>query len=228
MARPHRPIRSFVKREGRMSAAQSRALSELLPIYGVDTRSPIDMDKLFGRQAPRYIEIGFGMGTSLIEMAETHPDRDYLGIEVHRPGVGSLLAKVQEKELSNLRVINDDAVTVLTKLIPADSVDGVMLFFPDPWPKKKHHKRRILQSGFIDSVRRCLKIGGVFHLATDWEDYAEQMLESLNATDGFRNSADDQGYADRGERPLTKYEHRGLRLGHQVHDLIFIKQTSAD
>jgi tRNA (guanine-N7-)-methyltransferase len=224
MAKPHRPIRSFVKREGRMSAAQTRALKELMPVYGVDCQSPIFMDELFGRDAPRYIEIGFGMGTSLIEMAETHPEHDYLGIEVHRPGVGSLLASLHDKGLTNLRVINDDAVKVLAEHIPADSMDGAMLFFPDPWQKKKHHKRRILQVPFIQSVMRCLKQGGVFHLATDWEDYAQQMLETLTATEGLVNSVN-EGYASRGQRPMTKYERRGLRLGHEVHDLIFIKQS---
>jgi len=223
IAKPHRPIRSFVKREGRMSAAQSRALNELMPVYGVDCQSPIVMDELFDRLAPRFIEIGFGMGASLIEMAATHPEHDYLGIEVHRPGVGSLLASLHDKELRNLKVINDDAVKVIAEHMPPDSVDGVMLFFPDPWQKKKHHKRRILQPPFIQSVMRCLKQWGVFHLATDWEDYAQHMLAALTATEGLINSMG-EGYASRGQRPMTKYERRGIRLGHEVYDLIFIKQ----
>jgi tRNA (guanine-N7-)-methyltransferase len=220
----HRPIRSFVKREGRMTQAQQRALEELLPLYGVaDIDRPIDLDTLFPRSAPRYLEIGFGMGMSLIKMAEGNPDNDYLGIEVHRPGVGSVLIKVHEKQLQNLKVINHDAVAVLQQAIPENSLDGIYLFFPDPWPKKKHHKRRIVQQGFVERVYRCLKPGGILHMATDWEDYALYMLQVMAGAAGFSNTAGAARYATRGQRPETKYEHRGLRLGHGVWDLVFMK-----
>ncbi len=223
----HRPIRSFVKREGRMTRAQQHALEELLPLYGViDISQTIDMDQLFPRRAPRFLEIGFGMGTSLIQIAETNPHRDFLGIEVHRPGVGSLLVAIQEKQLQNLKVINEDAVVVLKQAIPENSLDGVYLFFPDPWHKKKHHKRRILQNEFVQLVFRCLKPGGVFHMATDWEDYARHMLETMTTATGFINTAGDGLYAARNDRPETKYERRGQRLGHGVWDLIFEKQAS--
>jgi len=220
-----RPIRSFVKREGRMTRAQLQALEHLLPIYSVaDTLHPINLDQLFPRHAPRLLEIGFGMGASLIQMAEEHPDRDYLGIEVHRPGVGSLLVSTHEKQLTNLKVINEDAVEVLKRAIPENSLDGVYLFFPDPWHKKKHHKRRILQPAFVEQIYRCLKREGFFHMATDWEDYARHMMDIMSAATGFTNTAGEKLYVSRNDRPETKYERRGQRLGHGVWDLIFKKQ----
>ncbi len=220
----HRPIRSFVKREGRMTQAQQRALEELLPLYGIeDIETCIDLDALFPRRAPRYLEIGFGMGASLIAMAVDNPDNDYLGIEVHRPGVGSMLIRADEQQLHNLKVINHDAVAVLKQAIPDNSLNGIFLFFPDPWPKKKHHKRRIVQPTFIEQVYRCLKPGGIFHMATDWKDYADYMLNVMATVPGFCNTAGAKHFAARGQRPETKYERRGLRLGHGVWDLVFRK-----
>jgi tRNA (guanine-N7-)-methyltransferase len=205
-----------------MTASQHRALEELLPKYGVDDLTrPVDLDTLFARQAPRYLEIGFGNGHSLFEMARRHPDNDYIGIEVHRPGVGSLLLKIEEEQLTNLRLINHDAVEVLEQAIPDNSLNGIYLFFPDPWHKKKHNKRRIVQTGFVEQVRQKLKPGGFFHMATDWEDYALHMMETMNKARGFRNKAGEGKYAHREDRPLTKYERRGQKLGHGVWDLIF-------
>jgi len=219
-----RRIRSFVKREGRMTAAQNHALEELLPRYGVtDPAHKIDLEQLFGRDAPRFLEIGFGMGSSLLEIAENNPQHDYLGIEVHRPGVGRLLIELDNRQLANLRLINHDAVEVLQQAIPENSLDGVYLFFPDPWHKKKHHKRRIVQPEFVQMVRRCLKPGGVFHLATDWQHYAEHMMSIVGSADGLTNNAGKGRYSPREQRPETKYERRGQRLGHEVWDLIFIK-----
>jgi len=219
-----RRIRSFVKREGRMTAAQNHALEELLPRYGVtDLTHNIDLEQLFGRDAPRFLEIGFGMGSSLLEIAENNPQHDYLGIEVHRPGVGRLLIDLDNKQLANLRLINHDAVEVLQQAIPENSLDGVYLFFPDPWHKKKHHKRRIVQPEFVQMVRHCLKPGGIFHLATDWQHYAEHMMSILSTTEGLTNKAGKEYYSPREQRPETKYERRGQRLGHEVWDLIFIK-----
>lgn len=221
---PHRPIRSFVKREGRMTKAQQKALECLLPVYGVScVDQPLDLDQLFPRRAPRYLEIGFGMGASLLQMARKHPDRDFIGIEVHRPGVGSTLTQLHEEQLGNLRVINHDAVEVLKKAFSENSFDGVYLFFPDPWHKKKHHKRRIVQPTFVQWVHHCLKPGGYFHIATDWQHYAEHIMSVMSSAPGFVNSAGAGQYSGRSGRPETKYEHRGQRLGHGVWDIIFNK-----
>jgi tRNA (guanine-N7-)-methyltransferase len=221
----HRRIRSFVRREGRMTPAQKRAIEDLLPVYGLDTgKGENDFDKSFGRHAPRYLEIGFGMGASLLEMARINPDIDYIGIEVHRPGVGSLLLKLEQEAIENVRVINDDAVEVLKKDIPDQSLDAVFLFFPDPWHKKKHHKRRILQPDFVSMVASKLKTGGYFHMATDWEEYAEQMMEVMGQSTEFINAAGVNHYSKQGQRPETKYERRGQRLGHGVWDLVFNKK----
>jgi len=218
----HRPIRSFVKREGRMTKSQIKALDELMPVYGVSQLDhPLDLDEMFPRKAPRFIEIGFGMGASLVQMAQTHTNRDYIGIEVHRPGVGSTLNNLHELELNNLKIINHDAVEVFKHSIPKNSIDGIYLFFPDPWHKKKHNKRRILKPAFVQLIHTTLKENGIFHMATDWEDYAIQMLEIMSAEKGFCNTAKD--YASRGDRPETKYERRGQRLGHGVWDLVFKK-----
>jgi tRNA (guanine-N7-)-methyltransferase len=224
---PHRPIRSFVRREGRITVAQKRALDELLPRYGAPAgEAPLDFVALFGRRAPVHVEIGFGNGESLAAMAAAHPENNYLGIEVHRPGVGVLLRRAAAEGLANLRVLSMDAREVLERRIPDGSLAAVYLFFPDPWPKKRHHKRRLLQAEFATLVQRKLAPGGVFHLATDWQDYAEHMLAVLSQAAGFDNAAGAGGYAERGERPVSKYERRGARLGHGVWDLVF-RRTAA-
>ena len=216
-----RPIRSFVLRQGRLTGAQERAVETLLPVYGIPfASSPLDLDLAFGRAAPKILEIGFGMGGATAQIAQANPDKDYLGIEVHTPGVGNLLKLMEEQGLTNLRVIQHDAVEVLREMIADASLDGVHIFFPDPWPKKRHHKRRLLQAGFVALLCQKLKPGGYLHFATDWEEYAQWTLEVLRGEPGLANTAD--GYAPRPEyRPLTKFEQRGLNLGHGVWDLIF-------
>jgi tRNA (guanine-N7-)-methyltransferase len=220
-----RRIRSFVRREGRLTKGQQRALAELFPHYGVKLQQgELDLDVLFGRRAFRILEIGFGNGASLAEMATEHPENDYLGIEVHRPGVGNLLLQIEKRQLNNVRISNDDAVEVLELQIPDNSLDAVYLFFPDPWHKKKHHKRRILQPAFVAILQRKLKPDGIFHMATDWENYAEHMLEVMSKAKGFMNLAGEGNYSPRPEyRPRTKFEQRGQRLGHGVWDLLFKK-----
>ncbi|MBK1717397.1 tRNA (guanosine(46)-N7)-methyltransferase TrmB [Thiocystis violacea] len=222
---PHRPIRSFVLREGRLTGAQERAFLELWPRFGVDwpPGERIDLSALFGDSRPVVLEIGFGDGESLAAMAERDPERNWLGIEVHRPGVGHLLLLIERLGLGNLKVIRHDAVEVLTQGIAPGALDGVQLFFPDPWPKRRHHKRRILSAELIALLARAIRPGGTFHAATDWPPYAAQMLETLDgASDLFENSAGPGQYAPRPDaRPLTKFERRGERLGHPVHDLIY-------
>jgi len=220
-----RRIRSFVRREGRLTKGQQRALDELFPRYGISLQQgKLDFDVLFRRNAFRVLEIGFGNGASLAEMAMNHPENDYLGIEVHRPGVGNLLLQIEKQGLNNIRVSNDDAVEVLEQQISDATLDAVYLFFPDPWHKKKHHKRRIVQPTFVQLLRRKLKPGGIFHMATDWENYAEHMQEVMSAAEGFENLAGEGNYSARPEyRPLTKFEQRGHRLGHGVWDLVFKK-----
>ena len=217
-----RSIRSFVLRQGRMTTGQQRAFDELWPRWGLTREAGrLDPQQVFGRRAPLVFEIGFGMGQSLIEMAQAAPEQDFIGIEVHRPGVGKLLSGMDEAGIDNIRVYNDDAVEVLNDCIDDGSLDVVQIFFPDPWHKKKHKKRRLVQPAFVQKLRAKLKIGGFIHLATDWQDYAEQMLEVMSVADGFRNQVGD-GYAPRPERrPTTKFEKRGERLGHGVWDLLF-------
>ncbi len=219
----HRRIRSFVRREGRMTASQQRAMDEQWPIYGVDYQAQrLDLAELFGRDAPKVLEIGFGMGDSLAQMAAAHPEWDYFGIEVHRPGVGRLLMLREEQQLTNLRVSHHDAVEVLEQQIPPHSLDRVQLFFPDPWHKKRHHKRRIVQPQFIDLLAERLKPGGILHMATDWENYAEHMQAVMEPRDDFRNLAGAGHFSPRPEsRPVTKFERRGERLGHGVWDLLY-------
>jgi tRNA (guanine-N7-)-methyltransferase len=218
-----RRIRSFVRREGRLTPGQQRAMDELFPRFGIEAgETPLDLDAVFGRQAPRILEIGFGNGESLAEIARNHPENDYIGIEVHRPGVGHLLMRIEELGLSNLRVMCADAVEVLEKQITDASLDALYLFFPDPWHKKRHHKRRQVQPAWAQLVRSKLKRGGHLHMATDWQNYAEQMLEVLTAAEGFRNTSASGDYVPRPEyRPETKFERRGQRLGHGVWDLVF-------
>ena len=218
-----RHIRSFVRREGRLTGAQQQAIDLLGPKYMVDPGPKmLDLHSLFGRQAPCYLEIGFGDGRSLAEMAAAEPGADFLGIEVHRPGVGSLLQQVEQLSLTNVRVICADVVEVLKAMLPDASLDKVFLFFPDPWHKKRHHKRRLVQPDFVALLRKKLKPDGVFHMATDWQDYAIHMLAVMNAAPGFCNTAGKDSNVMRPPyRPLTKFEERGKRLGHGVWDLIF-------
>jgi tRNA (guanine-N7-)-methyltransferase len=218
-----RSIRSYVLRQGRISNAQRRAHVELLPAYGVPfSPAPLDLDRLFGRKAPKILEIGFGMGETTAAIAQQHPENDYLGVEVHTPGVGSLLARIAELRLGNVRVIQHDAVEVLQTMIAPAALDGVHLFFPDPWPKKRHHKRRLIQPPLAALLASKMKTGALVHACTDWEDYARQMLEVFSAETALQNTA--SGYADRPDtRPQTKFERRGLNLGHQVWDLVFKK-----
>jgi len=218
-----RRIRSFVRRQGRLTKGQQQALDTLWPIMGVEYQpEPVDLPALFGREAPVTLEIGFGMGASLVTMAQNTPHQNFLGIEVHAPGVGACLASAKEADVQNLRVMCHDAVEVLEKMIPDNSLRMVQLFFPDPWHKARHNKRRIVQVPFAELVMRKLKLGGVFHMATDWEAYAEHMLEVMNSISGYRNQSEQQNYVPRPEtRPLTKFEQRGQRLGHGVWDLMF-------
>lgn len=216
-----RSIRSFVLRQGRMSVAQQRCLDEVLPRIGLPYRiAPLDLAAAFGRSAPKIVEIGFGMGETTARIAAALPDRDFLGIEVHGPGVGALCKLVAENDLGNLRIVQHDAVEVLRDMIPDAALAGVHVFFPDPWRKKRHHKRRIIQPDFVALIAAKLSPGGYVHCATDWEDYAHWMLEVLSAEPLLRNTAD--GFAPRPDyRPLTKFENRGLKLGHGVWDLLF-------
>ena len=220
-----RRIRSFVKREGRLTTGQERAIKDLFPLYGLTLQDQLlNFDDVFQRTAPRILEIGFGNGSSLSEMAEKHTGQDYLGIEVHRPGVGTLLTQIEALDLKNLRVMNADAVDVLNKMVANESLDAVYLFFADPWHKTKHRKRRIVQHEFVQLLRKKLKVGGVFHMATDWKDYAKHMMRVMDASEGFENTAGENEYLPRPDyRPLTKFEQRGQRLGHGVWDLIFKK-----
>ena len=216
-----RGIRSYVLRQGRVTDAQRRELADLLPIYGIPfALAGLDLERLFGRAAPKFLEIGFGMGETTAAIAQAHPENDYLGVEVHSPGVGSLLKRIAALGLANLRVIQHDAAEVLEHMIAPGSLHGVHLFFPDPWPKKRHHKRRLIQPAFAALLASRLKPGAYLHVATDWENYAQQMLEVLSAEPSLQNTAG--RFAERpATRPLTKFERRGLDLGHPVRDLVF-------
>jgi tRNA (guanine-N7-)-methyltransferase len=249
---PLRRIRSFVIRAGRMTAGQERAWQELWPRFGIDyTAAQLNLDALFGRTAPRVLEIGFGTGDALLAYAQLHPEHDCIGIEVHPPGVGHLLLKIQEAGLTNVRVICHDAVEVLSHSLSNAYLDEVHIFFPDPWHKKRHHKRRLIQTPFIDLLARVVKTSGVVKLGTDWQNYAEQMLQLMDSHPAFENLAHPNssglsltdstgaaccaptqanpalpsGYVARPEhRPLTRFERRGHRLGHGVWDLAFRKR----
>ncbi|WP_299490412.1 tRNA (guanosine(46)-N7)-methyltransferase TrmB [uncultured Shewanella sp.] len=218
-----RKVRSFVLREGRLTKGQAQAMEQQWPIMGLSyTPKPISLVDVFKREADTILEIGFGMGASLVEMANASPHKNFIGIEVHKPGVGACLADAATAEVSNLRVYHHDAIEVLEHSIEDGSLAGVQLFFPDPWHKKRHHKRRIVQAEFAELIRRKLKIGGVFHLATDWENYSEHMLEVMNNAPGYKNQSTTGDCVVRPEhRPLTKFEARGHRLGHGVWDLMF-------
>ena len=221
---PSRSVRSFVTRAGRITAAQERALEVLWPKFGVDPHGPLDLDVLFGRSAPRTAEIGFGNGENLLAMAAAHPQRDYLGIEVHRPGVGRVLLGLETQGLTNVRVICQDAVEVLERVLPPASLAEILVLFPDPWPKKRHHKRRLIQPAFVGLLAECLKPGGVVRLATDWSPYAEEMLGTLNAEARLRNLSPRGDFVARpADRAATRFERRGERLGHPVWDLAFAR-----
>jgi tRNA (guanine-N7-)-methyltransferase len=204
-----------------MGSGQQKALAELGPHFVLPyCATPIDLDQVFGRVAPRILEIGFGMGQTTTEIAAAHPENDYLGVEVHTPGVGSLLKQIGEHELDNIRIIQHDAVEVLQHMIPDGALAGTHIYFPDPWPKKRHHKRRLINPGLVHLLAQKLAPGSYLHCATDWEDYATQMLQVFSAEPLLANST--EGYAPRPRwRPLTKFEQRGLRLGHGVWDLLF-------
>jgi tRNA (guanine-N7-)-methyltransferase len=218
-----RKVRSFVKREGRLTKGQEAAIEKCWPTMGlVHEQGMLDFSQVFGNDNGVVLEIGFGMGKSLVEMAKNAPELNFIGIEVHRPGVGACLMDADEQQVTNLRVFEHDAVEVLADCIPDGSLTTMQLFFPDPWHKKRHHKRRIVQPEFVESLRKKLKIGGVFHMATDWENYAEHMLEVMQAAPGYENLSENNDYVPRPDnRPLTKFEARGHRLGHGVWDLMF-------
>jgi tRNA (guanine-N7-)-methyltransferase len=224
LAVPARPIRSFVLRAGRMGPGQQRALDELGPHFVLPYRAePLDLVATFGRDAPTVLEIGFGMGDATAQIAAALPGTDFIGIEVHAPGVGALLKRIGEMGLNNLRLIQHDAVEVLEHMIAPASLAGVHIYFPDPWHKKRHHKRRLIQPGWVRQLSTRLSPGGYLHCATDWQPYAEQMLDVLGAEPSLINSA--AGYAPRPAwRPLTKFEQRGLKLGHGVWDLLFTRR----
>lgn len=219
-----RRIRSFVTRTGRLSTGQERAIHELGPKFCIPfNKAPLDYTELFGRKAKTVFEIGFGMGETTATIAENLPDLNFIGVEVHTPGVGSLLKLIDEKQLSNVRIIQHDAVEVLEEMVPENSLDGVHIFFPDPWHKARHHKRRLIQPDFVRFLSTRLRDGAYLHCATDWQNYAEQMLEVLGAEPSLVNTA--PAYAERPDyRPVTKFEKRGLRLGHGVWDLVFRKR----
>lgn len=218
-----RTIRSFVKREGRLTPGQQRALDNLWPQFGIEeAQSVLDLNTLFGRDAAKVLEIGFGNGASLAEMAANQPEQDFIGVEVHRPGVGQLLKQIETRQLSNLRVACTDAVELIKHRIADGTLDRVQLYFPDPWHKKRHHKRRIIQPAFVKLLAAKIKPGGHLHMATDWQDYAEQMLADLSASHDFKNCGHETGFIPRPDyRPLTKFEQRGHSLGHGVWDLLF-------
>lgn len=218
-------IRSFVLRQGHLSAAQARFHAEMMPKIGVPYRATLlDLPSLFGREAPKVLEIGCGMGETTARIALAHPEVDYLGLEVHTPGVGNLCKLISEQAIPNLRLCQHDAVEVVRDMLPEGSLDGIHIFFPDPWHKKRHNKRRLIQAPFVAELTRRLKPGAYFHCATDWEDYAVQMLDVLSGEASLENTA--EAYAPRPDyRPLTKFENRGLRLGHGVWDLVFKRRA---
>jgi tRNA (guanine-N7-)-methyltransferase len=222
-----RSIRSYVRRESRITPAQLRALGELWPRYGIpEGTAPLDWPAVFGRAAPVILEIGFGNGEALAAAATAHPENNYLGIEVHRPGVGSLLRRLETQDLHNVRVMLGDASEILAQRIPDASLTAVHLFFPDPWPKKRHHKRRLVQPEFAALVARKLEAGGYFHLATDWPAYVEHMVSVLSRIEGLHDASGEGGFQKLvAERLATRFEQRGRRLGHEVRDLVYLRRA---
>jgi tRNA (guanine-N7-)-methyltransferase len=221
----YRAVRTYVRREGRMTKGQKNALLQYWPRFGIDAgENYLDLDEIFGRSTPRVLEIGLGMGDALVKMALAHPENDYLGVEVYRPGIGALLNKLVESDVTNVRVITEDIKVVLQLMIRDNALDAVFIFFPDPWPKKRHHKRRLIQIPFVELLRDKLKTGGVLHMATDWEDYARHMMRVMSQIRGVINATGDDNFSPRPDyRPLTRFEQRGIGLGHEVRDLIFTK-----
>jgi len=219
----HRPIRSFVLRQGRLTPAQARALESLWSKYGIDWQAELfDWNAAFGRDADLVVELGFGNGDALAQMAAAEPEKNFIGIEVHPPGVGSVLQKIEQQQLENVRVISVDGIDVLESMVADGCLSELRLYFADPWPKKRHHKRRIVQTAFLDLLARKLRSGGRLHMATDWQPYAEHMLETCEAHSEFRNLAAENSYIECPDwRPETHFERRGLRLGHGVWDLLY-------
>ena len=221
----HRPVRSYVVRGGLLTPAQQKAIESLWSRYGLENSiGPIDRNALFGRQAELVFEIGFGMGDSLIAMAQQYPEKDYIGIDVHPPGIGNILRDISTHQLDNLRVMQGDAMEILDSCFFDKDLDRIQVFFPDPWHKKRHHKRRMIQPDFVTTLASKMRQGAVLHLATDWENYAEQMLEVMSASTEFSNLAGEGSYSGSGERAETKFERRGRRLGHGIWDLLFEKR----
>ena len=219
-----RKIKSFALRVGRKSAKQEAALEQLWPVYGLDPKQPLDFARTFGRDADTVLEIGFGNGASFAQMAQDNPELNFIGIEVHTPGVALLLIEIEERGLKNIRIYNHDAIEVLDDCIADGSLSKLQLFFPDPWHKKRHNKRRIVKTDLADTLHRKLKQDGLWHIATDWEDYADHCIEVLEPYVGFENTAGKELYIPRPDsRPLTKFEQRGHRLGHGVWDLMYKK-----
>lgn len=220
-------VKSFVKREGRLTNAQAKAIEDNWPSMGLTYPSGmLDLSQVFERSAPTVLEIGFGMGKSLVEMASASPHQNFIGIEVHRPGIGACLASAQQAGITNLRVFEHDAVEVLNHCIEDKSLDRLQLFFPDPWHKKRHHKRRIVQPKFVQTIKNKLKLGGELHMATDWEEYAQHMLEVMHNASGYTNTSPTNDYVPRPDyRPITKFEIRGQKLGHGVWDIIYRREA---
>jgi tRNA (guanine-N7-)-methyltransferase len=219
-----RKIRSFVRRKGRITRGQRKALSLFWQRYGLDPEpgAVLDLELIFGNRAPVWLEIGFGDGEALIATAQCSPEINFLGIDVHLPGVGHILKRISDEDLSNVRLICADAVEILQHHLKMQSLDRVLLFFPDPWPKRRHRKRRIVQPDFVRLIQSHLKPGGIFHMATDWENYALEAMDTIVSNQGFINLEADKSFSHRPDyRPLTKFEQRGLRLGHRVRDLLF-------
>lgn len=222
-----RQIKSFVLRQGRLTPGQQKAFENLWPAFGIEYQpEPLNLIELFGNDNPVILEIGFGNGDSLAEMAKAQPDKNFIGIEVHRPGVGHLLIQIDKHQLKNIRIISHDAIDVLKNCIQQDALMGVQLFFPDPWHKKRHHKRRIVQQSFLDLIARSIKPGGFFHAATDWENYAEHIRDAINSHPLFKIETESDFIARPDSRPLTKFEQRGQRLGHGVWDIIAINRKN--